>query len=382
MKLTKRVIDSAEIRDKAYELWDGEVKGFAVRIYPSGTKSYMIQYRVNGKTDKNFFGKHGVLTPDEARKIAREKLVYIANGGNPAEDKRAHAKAPTLGGFCNYFMEHYAKQSLKPSTFKEYQRSIDNFIKPALGNRKLQDIVKADVTKLHHSHSERPYQANRTRGVLSKLFNYAEELGLRPDNSNPVTKVKPYKETKRERYLSAEEQKQLGETLRKCARDGSENPYMIAAFKLLLLTGCRLGEIQTLKWDYIRGNAIMLPDSKTGAKKVYLGQPALDVLANIEPKPNNPYVICGKFEGGYITDFQKPWRRIRKLAEIEDVHIHDLRHSFASGAVSMGESMPMLGKLLGHKDIKTTQRYAHLADAPMHEAADRVSQVISDALDG
>lgn len=380
MKLTKRVIDNAEIKDKAYELWDGEVKGFAARIYPSGLKSYMIQYRSKGRTRKFTLGKHGVLTPDEARKLAREKLVDVASGGNPAEDKSAYSKAPTLGDFCDYFLKHYAKSNLKPSTYKEYWRSVENFIKPALGTRKLQDIVKADISKLHQSHSERPYQANRTRGVLSKLFNYAEELALRPDNSNPVTKVKPYKENKRERYLSPEEQKLLGETLRKCAREGTESPYMLAAFKLLMLTGCRLGEIQTLKWAYIRGNAVMLPDSKTGAKKVYLGQSALDVLTDIEAKPNNPYVICGKIEGGYITDFQKPWRRIRKQAKIEDVHIHDLRHSFASGAVSTGESMPMLSKLLGHTDIQTTQRYAHLADAPMHEAADRVSQVISEAL--
>ncbi len=284
--------------------------------------------------------------------------------------------------FAITFLEHYCKASLKPSTFKEYERCIKLFIIPALGTRKLQDIAKADVAKLHQDYSEKPYQANRTRGVLSKLFNYAEELGLRPDNSNPATKIKPYTEKKRERYLSPEEFSRLGVTLNDCALNGTESPYMIAAIKLLIFTGCRLGEIQTLKWEYIRGNAIHLPDSKTGAKKIYLGQAALDVLAELSPQTDNPYVICGKLDGSYITDFQKPWRRMRKQADIEDVRIHDLRHSFASGAVSMGESMPIIGKLLGHTQIQTTQRYAHLADAPMHEAADRVSQTISDALNG
>ncbi len=382
MKLTKRIIDSAEVRDKPYELWDSEVKGFALRVYPSGIKSYMIQYRVKGKTRKYTLGKHGVLTPDEARKLAREQLVSVVQGGDPAKEKRDYNKAPTLSSFCDYFLKHYCEANLKPTTLKEYKRSIELFITPALGTYKLQDITKADIAKLHQDHSDKRYQANRTRGVLSKLFNYAEELGLRPDNSNPVLKIKPYHEKKRERYLSEEEFKRLGAVLKDCELTGTESPYMVAAIKLLIFTGCRLGEIQTLKWEYISGNAMHLPDSKTGAKKVYLGQAALDVLQNIEPKPDNPYVICGKLDGGYITDFQKPWRRIRKQADIEDVRIHDLRHSFASGAVSMGESMPIIGKLLGHTQIQTTQRYAHLADAPMHEAADRVSQAISDALNG
>ena len=162
----------------------------------------------------------------------------------------------------------------------------------------------------------------------------------------------------------------------------TETPYMIAAFKTLLLTGCRLGEIQTLKWDYIQGNALKLPDSKTGAKKVFLGQQVLEILSSVDRVEGNPYVFIGAKEGGYITDFQKPWRRIRKEAKIEDVRIHDLRHTFASYAVQGGETLHITGKLLGHSQAQTTSRYAHLADAPMHEAADRVTDAITNVLKG
>lgn len=376
MKLAKRVIDNAEIKDKPYEIWDGEVKGFAARIYPSGVKSYMIQYRANGRTRKLTLGKHGVLTPDEARKLAREKLVAVTKGGDPAEDKRAYNMAPTLASFCDYFIKHYAASKLKPSTFKEYQRCIKLFIKPALGTRKVQDITKADIAKLHQDHSNHPYQANRTRGVLSVIFNYAEEMSIRPDNSNPTTKVKPYPEKKRERFLTKKETKRLWNTLIDREAAGLESPYMVAAIKLLLFTGARLGEIQTLKWEYIQGNKAMLPDSKTGAKALYLPKAALEVLSSLERQANNPYVICGKKEGQYLTDFQKPWRRIREAAKLPDVRIHDLRHNFASSGASSGESLPMVGKLLGHSQIQTTQRYAHLADDPVQETADRITNSI------
>ncbi|MCJ9430755.1 tyrosine-type recombinase/integrase [Kordiimonas marina] len=381
-KLTKRTVDTAPIKATDYFVWDSEIKGFGLRVLKSGVKSYLIQYRSGGRTRRLTLGKHGVLTPDEARKMAREYLVEVANGGNPSEDRRRYSIAPTLSALCSRFMDEHVKAKCKPSTTKEYQRNIDLFIKPTLGNHKIQDITRQDIAKLHHANRHIPYQANRTLGVLSKLFNLAEEWGLRPDGSNPTRHVKKYHEEKRERYLSAEELKALGKALQASRDDGSESPYMVAAIKLLILTGCRLGEIQTLKWDYIRGNALFLPDSKTGAKKVYLGQPALDVLADIERLEGNPYVICGKKPDHYLTDFQKPWRRIRERAKLPDLRIHDLRHSFASGAVSMGESLPMIGKLLGHSQVQTTARYAHLADAPMHEAADRVSEAISAALAG
>ena len=274
-------------------------------------------------------------------------------------------------------MSDYVPSRCRPSTTKEYRRNIDLFILPALGRLKVADISRVHIADLHNAHRDKPYQANRTLGVLSVMFNQAEIWGLREDGSNPCRHVKKYAEKKRERYLSPEELNRLGDTLRKLELDGTESQAAIDALRLLILTGCRLGEIQTLKWEYVRGNIIYLPDSKTGAKRVYLGKGALEVLANIEQQDGNPYVIPGTRPGSHLTDMQKPWRRIRKAAGLEDVRIHDLRHTFASNAVGLGESLPMIGKLLGHTQQQTTQRYAHLAEDPMQAAADRVSSELS-----
>lgn len=379
-RLNKRIVDSVQAQDKDHIIWDDEVAGFGLRVFATGKKSYVIQYRSGGRTRRMTIAKHGVMTPDEARKRARELLVDVTKGGNPSEEKRVYSIAPTLGALCDRFLADHVPHHCKPSTQKEYRRNVELFIKPSIGNHKVQDITRQDIARLHHAYRHIPYQANRTLGVLSKLFNLAEEWGLRPDGSNPCRHVKKYREEKRERYLRRDEFQRLGQALRQAEADGSESPYIIGAFRLLILTGCRLGEIQTLKWSYIRGNQVFLPDSKTGAKKVYLGTAALEILNGLTPLPDNDYVICGKVPGQYATDFQRPWRRLRAAAGLDDVRIHDLRHSFASGAVGMGESLPMIGKLLGHSQVQTTARYAHLADDPMHLAAERVSGSLKEAL--
>jgi integrase len=225
-----------------------------------------------------------------------------------------------------------------------------------------------------------PYQANRTLGVLSKMFNLAEVWGLRPDGSNPCRHVKKYPEEKRERFLDAEELARLGQALREIEAEDSETASVIAAIRLLTLTGCRLTEILTLKWEYIEGETIHLPNSKTGRRAVYLGTAAREVLNGIEKQPDNPYVITGKKPGSHLTDLQHPWQRVRKRAGLEDVRIHDLRHSFASSAVTLGEGLPMIGKLLGHTQVQTTARYAHLAADPVKSAAERVSETLASAM--
>jgi integrase len=173
----------------------------------------------------------------------------------------------------------------------------------------------------------------------------------------------------------------LGIVLDEVELEGSETPSTVAAIRLLILTGCRLGEIQTMKWSYVQGGLLNLPDSKTGAKKVYLAPVALNVLRGIERVPENDYVITGKIPGQYLTDLQHPWRRIRARAGLDDVRIHDLRHSFASRALARGEGLTMIGKLLGHKTVQSTARYAHLADDPIHLAALNVSADLARDLD-
>lgn len=378
--ITKRTVDSLKPKAKDYFVWDDELSGFGVRVMRSGVKSYVIQYRVGRRTRRNAFSRVGTMTPDEARKHARELMVEVDKGGDPVAQLVAYRRSPTLADLCQRFLDEYVEFRCKPTTQSEYRRSVELFIVPRMGTFKVQDVARPDIAKLHHDMRETPYQANRTLGVLSKLFNLAEVWGLRPDGSNPCRHVRKYRETKRERYLTREEMTRLGVILAAAEADGSAPLPVIHCIRLLILTGARLREIQTLKWEYVRPGFLALPDSKTGAKRIPLGKGAEEALHRIPKVEGNPYVITGTLPKQHWNDMQRPWRRIRGKADLPDLRIHDLRHSFASVAASQGESLAMVGKLLGHSQVQTTARYAHLAPDPVSRTADRVSEAIADAL--
>lgn len=380
IKLTKRVVDALKPGPKDFFVWDAEIKGFGVRVFPSGTKTYQIQYKSGGRMRRTRIGRHGTITVEIARARAKEIMGQVAGGANPAEDIAAYRRVPTVAQLCDRFHATHVQERCKPSTQREYGRCLNLFIKPAFGAHKVSDITRADISELHDKLKEKPYQANRVLGVLSKMFNMAEIWGLRPDGSNPCRHVPKYPERKRERFLSLAELQRLGRALGEAEEDGSETPHMIGAFRLLLLTGCRLGEIQTLKWDYITPLRMELPDTKTGPRRIPLPQAARDVLARLRRINGNPYVIVGQVDGQHATDFQRPWRRIRARADLPDVRIHDLRHTYASNAVAAGMPIQMVGRLLGHTQLQTTMRYAHLADAPVLEAAENNAAALSEAL--
>ena len=379
-KITKRSVESLKPKAKDYFLWDDDLAGFGVRVMRSGLKTYVLQYRVGRRTRRNAFSRVGTMTPDQARTYARELLVEVDKGQDPVAELVAHRRSPTLAHLCQQFLDEYVEQRCKPTTQREYKRLVKLIIVPQLGTFKIGDVKRSDIAKLHHDLRETPYQANRTLATLSKIFNLAEVWGLRLDGSNPCRHVKKYSETKRERYLTFEEFKNLGQTLREAECDGSEPKPVINAIRLLILTGARLNEIQTLKWEYVREGFLALPDSKTGAKRIVLGKEAVDVLQRIERVPDNPYVITGKVEGQHWNDLQRPWRSIRDKAKLTGLRIHDLRHSFASVAASQGESLAIIGKLLGHSQVQTTARYAHLSPNPVSATADRISSVIAVAM--
>ena len=379
-KLTKRTVEALKIEAKDYFVWDSHIAGFGLRVMPSGAKTYQAQYRKGGRTRRVSLGRHGKITAEQARKLAQEVMGSVAKGDNPAEDISQHRRAPTVAALCDRFFEQHVLQNCKPSTQGEYRRAIELFIKPTIGAFKTVDVERKDIAELHQKHRDKPYQANRTLGVLSKMFSLAEIWGLRPDGSNPCRHVPKYRETKRERFLSSVELRRLGATLAEVEADGSESPFVVAAFRLLILTGCRLGEIQTLRWDYITPKGMELPDTKTGARRIPLPEAARAVLDSLESAEGNPYVIAGKLVGSHVTDLQHPWRRIRTRAELPGVRIHDLRHTYASNAVSGGMPIQMVGKLLGHSQIQTTMRYAHLADDPVNRAAEENAARLSEAL--
>jgi integrase len=386
-KITKRTVDALKPAAGGREavIWDTEVRGFGVRAQRGGSRSYILHYRVGtgrgALLRKLTIGKHGApWTPETARSEAKRLLGLVESGTDPGADKIARKEAPTVAEVADRFLAEHAEAKRKASTAAAYRKLLSKVILPVIGRRKLAEVTRADVTKLHHANRATPYQSNRLLAVLSKMFNLAEQWGLRPDGSNPCRHIEKFTEHKRERMLSPVELARLGDAL--AAYNGS--PYPAAAIKLLVFTGARLGEVLGLQWDWIdieRGEA-RLPDSKTGAKTVHLPPPALTVLSELPRLDGNPHVIVGQKAGAALVNLEKPWRAIRASAGLDDLRLHDLRHAFASVAASSGMGLPIIGKMLGHTQAATTHRYAHLASDPVKAAAAAVAGKIAAAMSG
>lgn len=387
MKLTKRVIDSLTYTRKsgAQCVWDDDLAGFGVRVYPTGRKSFVVAYRVEGRQRFHTLGKVGELTVHEARTQAMEVLSSVRRGGDPSGDRIAYRQAPTMTDLSERYMRQHARPRKKPFGIENDERTWRKHVLPRLGKKKVADVTRADVFQLHSEMGERtPIQANRTIALLSKAFNLCEIWGWRPDGSNPVRHVPRFPENQRERFLSEAELLRLAQALNEAERLQLEEPASIAAIRLILLTGCRSGEIKGLRWSEVdfQRRCLRLADSKTGRKTIYLSSGALQVLSDIERVPDNPYVIVGAKPGSHLVGLSRPWFRIRKRAGLDDVRLHDLRHTYASVGAGIGLSLPMIGNLLGHTVPATTQRYAHLAAHPMLEASERIGATLDAAMRG
>jgi integrase len=380
IKISKRTVEALEPQDREIDYFDEDLKGFGVRVRISGRKTYFVMMRHKCVMRRFTIGSHGSVTSELARLKAKQIISDLAIDKNPTEVEEAVRNSVTVRSLGERFIAEYIPCHLKPSTQGEYKRCVEIFINPQIGTMKLVSVERGDIAKIHHQLRHIPYQANRVLGVLSIMFNLAESWSLRPSFSNPCRGVKKYKEKKRERFLNREELRRLGDALR---IEEEFAPSAVSCIRLLLLTGCRLGEIQTLKWSYLDLVTCLafLPDSKTGRKTLYLGSVAIKLLRSIPRRTGNPYVIVGDIESQYLTDMQKPWRRIRKLADLPDVRIHDLRHTFASSGVALGQGLPIIGKLLGHSQPQTTARYAHLAATPALEVADKISENLANFLE-
>ena len=378
-KITKRAVDAIKPAERERVVWDDDVKGFGVRVHPSGRKVYIVKYRHEGRAVKATIGPHGPITPAAARARAAE-IVTLARTGRDLEGKTPRKDGgTTVADLARRFLDEYAADHLKPSTAALNRKIVEKRILPRLGRRRVADIGRADAAALHHDMRSVPGHANRTLSVLSRMLTLAEVWEMRPEGVNPCRFVKKYPERRRERFLSDEEYRRLGAALRDAEREGFASLAAIAAIRLLMLTGCRSGEILSLEWENVdldRGE-LRLPDSKTGARIVHLGDPAIAVLHGIQRKEDSPWVIPGLKRGAHLAFLHGPWRLILERAGIRNLRIHDLRHSFASGGLLVGEGLPMIGKLLGHNKVQTTARYAHLANDPVKSAANRISSRIA-----
>ncbi len=397
-KLAKSVIDRAEATGRRYTVWDVDQSGFGLRVGPDGSKSFVVKYLTNDGRQRWFtIGKYGDLTPKEARDEAVRIRSTAARGGDPQSEKLQSRKAETVAELCDKYLKEGCAAK-KASTLATDRGRIKRHIKPLLGKRRVKDITPNDIKRFMIAVADGktavdvptgPYgrarvtggrgTASRTVGLLGGIFAFAVAEGMRPDN--PVRGVKRYPDSRGERFLSPQELARLGEALIKAEESGT-NPIAINALRALTLTGCRKSEILRLRWEEVdfERACLRLADSKTLEKSIALGAPALELFAAMPRIAGNPFVFPGAKEGGHLIGLPKIWERIRSVAGLDDVRLHDLRHSFASVGAGAGIGLTIVGKLLGHRDPKTTARYSHIADDPAKIAADRISRSISAAM--
>ncbi|WP_417832555.1 tyrosine-type recombinase/integrase [Terasakiella sp.] len=375
MKLTKSLLRDLHTKDKDLLVWDDGQPGFGIRVKANGTKTFMIQYRNQfGRMRRYSIGRLGDITLDQARKEARRLKSEIALGGDPAEKRQEDRSSITVRELSERYMSDHCEGRCKESTMKAHRWLLDKFILPKYSNHRVLELSTQDIATLHKNLKDTPYNANRVLGLLKSMFNKAEQWGLISPSTNPAATLKPYRENKRNRFLSPEEYNALFNTVEEQHRLGLIGTYQAGAISLLMLTGCRLSEILTLEWRMVDlvHNRLLLDRHKTdrkGVKAVPLNKLAQHILRNLPRVMDNPYVIVGKEAGRPLINLQKPWRRVRKAAGLDDVRLHDLRHSFASAAAAAGVPLQVIGGLLGHSSQQTTARYAHLSQAPIDQAA-------------
>ena len=364
--LCGRVVERLRASERDFIVWDRELAGFGVRVYPSGRKVYVAQTRAGGAPRRITLGVHGEIDARRARIRAEAAIARIKAGGGRA------AGAPSVADLAARYMTGHVAANCNAHTAGMYKGSLDNHILPALGAMPLASVGRAEVAALHYRLRGRPRAANRALAILRKMFSLAEAWGMAPEGANPCHGVRKYRERRRERFLSPGEYRRLGAMLAEA--EGRASPHALAALRLLMLTGCRLSEILTLRWDDIDRAAgeFRLRDGKTGARMVPLTPTAEAVLDGIPRPPGNPWVIAGRAPGTRLASLTAEWYRIRARAGLGDVRIHDLRHSYATRALASGESLSMIGRLLGHADIASTLRYAHLAQGAERDSAARV----------
>jgi integrase len=383
------------------------MSGVGVAAFPSGKNVYVAQYRHGGRSRRASIGEHGRLTPDEARSEAKQLLGIVEAGSDPIAERLAAREVRTFKAVADDFLSLHAATKRKARTVAEYRRILQAHILPVIGARRIMDVRRADMARLHAGLVRTPYEANRTLAVVSAVWNWAARRDEVAADGNPAKAIERYPGQGRERFLTSEEFARLGDTLRLAETTGlpwqvvetkpaarhapnagnrlrTLDPFAVAAIRLLILTGGRLREILDAQWQHvdIERGVIFLPDSKTGRKPVYLSAAALEVLAGLPRIEGNPHIIPGEKAGQPKADLKKPWAAVCKTAELEGVRLHDLRRSFASIGAGASLGLPVIGKLLGHSQAATTHRYAHLDADPLRRAVDTIGATISAAMSG
>jgi integrase len=347
-----------------------------MRVYPSGRKAFVLSFRATGRKRLMTIGTYGAITLDQARTLAQKHLAKLAEGDDPLKEKRRAAHGKNIKDLCQTFIERHAKPHKK--TWQEDERRINRHLIPAWGTLKIAALTRDDVGLLHYkigTKEKAPYEANRTLRLVSKMYELAKAWGLLAENAaNPAKRIAPYREIKRDRYVSPDELPKLAQAI-----DEAENVYIRFAIWLYLLTGLRKSELLTARWDQIdfTRKEIRLGDTKAGRiHYVPLSAAAVSFLHEIPKLKDNPHVFPGGVPGKYLVNINKPWATIRKAAGIEDVRLHDLRRTVGSWLAQAGNSLHLIGRVLNHSNQSTTAIYARFGQDNVRQAleqhADRI----------
>lgn len=380
-ELSKSLVEELPVQDTEYVAWDANLPGFGVRTKPSGNRSYVVQYRnrKSGLSRRKTLGQHGpLLTFDQAWKRARILLSEALKGNDPVVEERLVRVAPTVRDLAMDYMKEHAIPKKRAKSVANDQFMLDRFILPQLGGKKVSAVNGREVQALHGSLKKTPYQANRVLALLSKMFSLAMQWEWR--NNNPVKGIQRYHEEPRDRWLPDDELNRLLAAL-------LDHPNRRAAtvLKFHLLTGARIGEVLSARWDDIdfdRG-VWTKPSHHTKQKRkehLPLSGPALALLSDMRSRsdPSEVYLFPGDMPEKSLQGIKRFWKRLRDQAGLQNYRIHDNRHTHASHLVSSGLSLEIVGKLLGHTNPLTTKRYAHLADSPLRAATERFGSKIDE----
>jgi integrase len=404
VKLTKRVVDAAEPKAKPYDLWDGELSGFGLRVGTSGTKTFIIRYRANGggrNAPRRFMvvGRHGTLSADQARTNARKLLASATSGADPAAERSNKRKEMTIAELLERYA-HEGTDNLKPLTKTYTLARLRNHVLPLLGSRKVTEITTGDVEGMGRAIANGKTRKDEKVGVrarvivrggggaaakvvrdLSAVFTFAKRHNI--VTTNPCEGAHRRADDARDVFLSDEQLGRLGSALEQVAADGA-NAMAVNIIRLLAVTGCRRNEIAGLRWSEVDFDhaCLRLADSKTGKSTRQLGESALAVLHSLTHSDDSEYVFPASTGTSHYQGIKRVWKRVCEIAELSNVTLHTLRHTLASSAVSNGETLAMTGALLGHSNARSTSRYAHIAHNPAKQAMDRVSKHVDDAMRG
>jgi len=396
MKFTKRALEAIPTTGIRQHFFDDEFTGFALRVSGAGKKSFYYTYRV-GKgrgSEKKWvmLGAFPTMTVEQARQKCKEMAAAVLQGTDPSQEIREEKVAILIADALDLFNEEYVAK-LKPGTISYYTGIINAHLKPKFGKTRAKDLHYSEIARFHTAMKDTPYAANRSVNILSVFLNWCELHGYREKSSNPCKQLSFYKEEKRMVFMDEEVLAKLSDALATMEANWIERkrtggkrtsdiidtitPPTAAAFRLLMFTGARRMEILSLKWCYINFDLgiAKLPDSKTGFKVLQLPAPALAILENL-PKVSE-FVFPSDSATGHMASLKGAWDALCAFAGLEGWRIHDLRHAFASIMVNSGASLPIIGKILGHTQTDTTQRYAHLQENPAKKAAEEAAAKIA-----